>query len=100
MAELGKFTVAGFATGMEATLGKVESASKKMAAIPAGVLGPRGGSLQVAQARLPRLPTVRGQGTSVIQVYIGNQLVEQFINDKLKAFNTGQVRIKTQGVRL
>lgn len=100
MAELGKFTVEGFAKGMEATLGKVESASKKMAAIPAGVLGPRGGSLEVAQARLPSLPTVRGQGTSVIQVYIGNQLVEQFINDRMRAFNTGQVRIKTQGVRL
>lgn len=100
MAELGKFTVQGFARGMEAELGSVRSAAKKLSAIPAGVLGPRGGSLEVAQARLPSLPTVRGQGTSVIQVYIGNQLVEQFINDRVKAFNAGQNRIKVQGVRL
>lgn len=100
MAQLGKFTVEGFVKGMDAQLANVRDSAKKLAAIPAGVLGPRGGSLEVAQARLPSLPTVRGQGTSVIQVYIGNQLVEQFINDRMKAFNTGQVRIKTQGVRL
>lgn len=100
MAELGKFTVEGFAKGMEAELGSVRSAAKKLSAIPAGVLGPRGGSLQSAQARLPSLPTVTGRGTSVVQVYIGNQLVEQFINDRVKAYNAGQNRIKVQGVRL
>lgn len=100
MAELGKFTVQGFAKGMEAELPSVRSAAKKLSAIPAGILGPRGGSLEVAQARLPSLPTVTGRGTSVVQVYIGNQLVEQFINDRVKAFNAGQNRIKVQGVRL
>jgi len=99
MKELGKFTVQGFVKGMEAELPNVRDAANKLSAIPSGILGPRG-TLKTAQARLPSLPTVRGQGTSVIQVYIGNQLVEQFINDRVKAFNTGQVRIKTQGVRL
>lgn len=46
------------------------------------------------------LLATEGQTTPVVNVYLGNQLVNQFINDRLRTVLNSQSRIVSQGIRI
>lgn len=48
----------------------------------------------------PVLPTFRGEGTSVVQVYIGDKLIEQRLDDRIRVVTDRQIRTLAHGVRI
>ncbi|MER5705985.1 hypothetical protein [Streptomyces sp. NPDC002122] len=48
----------------------------------------------------PVLPTFRGEGTSVVQVYIGDKLIEQRLDDRIRVVTDRQTRTLAHGVRI
>lgn len=94
----GKNTVAGFVKGINATLGSVEEAAEAMVK-PLDILGERDPASAIRPVATG-FDRVTGRGTNVVNVYIGNQLLNQFINDAMRTTLDQRDRTIATGVRI
>lgn len=94
----GKYTVAGFVKGINESLGTVKAAAEAMAS-PFDILGKDGPASSISAMQQP-FDLVTGRGTNVVNVYIGNQLLNQFINDAMRTTLDQRDRTIATGVRI
>jgi phage-related protein len=95
----GTEVVTGLANGMKDTIGKLMKVATQVA---------QAANIDISQvsknftptAALTPLPTFTGKGTNVVNVYIGNQLVKQLIDDSFKSLMSNRERGFAQGVRI
>jgi len=96
MIRVGEDVDRGLAIGMRNKISLVERTAKEVADKMRLVIPER----TAAAFDRTNLPTFTGRGTSVIQVYIGNQLVKQIINDEFRSVLNRRDRTFAQGVRI
>lgn len=94
---LGREVSNGLIEGMKDRQKAVEGAASGIAKALSKAMGV---GAPAAQASRPVLPTLTGRGTSVVNVYIGNQLIRQIVNDQFKSLMQAQERTYAMGVRL
>jgi phage-related protein len=94
----GKNTVAGFVKGINESLGSVKEAAEAMVS-PLDILG-KDGPASAIRPVATGFDRVTGRGTNVVNVYIGNQLLNQFINDAMRTTLDQRDRTIATGVRI
>ncbi|MEU4106320.1 hypothetical protein AB0F16_38180 [Streptomyces tanashiensis] len=97
MKRKGENVVQGLVDGMLAKRKLLTDTAEALAKITATAFNPVRGFSGVAQNAIP---TFTGKGTNVVNVFIGNQLVKQIINDQFKAAMNQRDRAFAQGVRI
>lgn len=103
MAKIGQDTVAGFALGMQNELPSVRKAGLAVAGLAtATIANPQFPVARLGNAGLPTatISNPMFQRERIINVYIGTQLVEQIIDDRVRATMKKDVRVRSQGVRI
>jgi hypothetical protein len=90
--------VAGFVKGITESLGSVKEAAEAMVS-PLDILG-KDGPASAIRPVATGFDRVTGRGTNVVNVYIGNQLLNQFINDAMRTTLDQRDRTIATGVRI
>jgi phage-related protein len=93
---IGRDVVDGLIVGMASRVAPLKAASEHLAGVITGAF-PQTPTANIGQVRIPG---TTGLGTSVVNVYIGNQLVKQIIDDRLRAMQNQRDRTYAMGVRL
>jgi len=98
MKGIGEDTVRGYVLGMQKELPNVIQVVGQMAeAVPGRFTNTP--AVNESASRVT-LPTVTGRGTNVVNVYIGNELVRQIVNDEFRSVMNQRERLEAHGVRI
>lgn len=103
MADIGKDTVKGFVNGMASQIPQLGTVANAIARqVQVSFANPvTGGPSRQAGAPIARIPAVFPQARErVTNIYIGGQLIEQILDDRIRAKMNQDLRVRSQGVRI